>query len=216
VNRIRVVLADDHATVRQGLKLLIAAQPDMEVIGEAGDGRSAVRTIEELRPAVAVVDVSMPGMNGLEATREARRVAPETAIVALTRYDDEAYVQELMSAGAHGYVLKQSASRELLAAIRAVARGAKYLDVTLGTRVAGVLTKRERGDGARSRISNREREVLRLIALGHSNKEIATQLSLSVKTVEVHKANAMRKLGLGGRIDIVKFAMLQGWLQHEP
>jgi DNA-binding NarL/FixJ family response regulator len=211
--RIRVVLADDHETVRQGLKLLVNGQPDMEVIGEAGDGRAAVARIEELHPTVAVVDVSMPGMNGLAATRDIRRVSPGTAVVALTRYDDEAYVHEFMAAGALGYVLKQSASRELLDAIRAAARGARYLDSALGTRVSGAL-KKAGGGPPRSRITERETEVLRLMALGHSNKEIAGALDLSVKTVEVHKANAMRKLGLSGRIDIVRFAMLQGWLQE--
>ena len=215
MNRIRVLLAEDHVTVRQGLRMLIADQPDMEVIGEAGDGLAAVARARELRPSVAVIDISMPEVNGLAATRDIHREAPGTAVVALTRYDDEAYVQELLAAGALGYVLKQSASAELLRAIRAAARGDRYLDSALGTRVSGVMTQRRRRDATQTRISERESEVLRLIALGHSNKEIATQLTLSVKTVEVHKANAMRKLGLGGRIDIVRFAMLQGWLKEE-
>ena len=212
--RIRIVLADDHETVRQGLKLLVNSQPDMEVIGEAGDGHAAVARIEELHPTVAVMDVSMPQMNGLAATRDIRRRSPETAIVALTRYDDEAYVQEFLAAGALGYVLKQSASRELLDAIRAVARGARYLDSTLGARRAAGSMKLAPSARPRGLISERESEVLRLMALGHSNKEIAASFDLSVKTVEVHKANAMRKLGLRGRIDIVRFAVLQGWLQE--
>lgn len=210
MKRIRVLLAEDHETVRQGLKLLVGGQPDMEVIAEAGDGKTAVERVCAMRPEVAVVDVSMPEMNGLAATRAIQQRAPETAVVAWTRYDDEGYVQELLAAGAKGYVLKQSAARELLDAIRAAARGAQYLDSALGTRVATVLTARRKASP--SRITDREAEVLRLIALGHSNKDIATALSLSVKTVEVHKANAMRKLGLAGRIDIVRFAMLQGWL----
>ena len=215
MSRIRVLLAEDHATVRQGLKLLIGGQPDMEVIGEAGDGRTAVEYAQQLHPSVAVLDISMPEMNGLAATRELRRTVPNTAVVALTRYDDEAYLQELLAAGAMGYVLKQSASSELLGAIRAAARGDRYLDSALGTRVSGAMTKRPRGEsGTQTLISHREGEVLRLIAIGHSNKEIATQLVLSVKTVEAHKSNAMRKLGLGGRIDIVRFAMLQGWLKE--
>ena len=209
--RIRVVLADDHETVRQGLKLLINGQVDMEVVGEAGDGRQAIVRVAELRPTVAVVDVSMPEMNGLAATREIRRQSPQTAIVALTRYDDESYVQEFMAAGALGYVLKQSAARELIDAVRAVARGTRYLDPALGKRLGLAVPPRPH-DPPRSRITDRESEVLRLIALGHSNKEIAGALAISVKTVEVHKANAMRKLGLAGRIDIVRFAMLQGWL----
>ena len=213
MNRIRVVLADDHETVRHGLKLLVNGQPDMEVIGEAGDGRTAVSRINELHPTVAVVDVSMPEVNGLAATRDIRRLSPETAVVALTRYDDEAYVQELMAAGALGYVLKQSASRQLLDAIRAAARGHRYLDAALGTRVSGALAKVAPQAPPRSRITGRETEVLRMMALGHSNKEIATAMNIAVKTVEVHKANAMRKLGLRGRIDVVRFAMLQGWLK---
>jgi two-component system, NarL family, response regulator NreC len=214
VSRIRVLLAEDHETVRQGLKLLVSGQPDMEVIGEAGDGRTAVARVCDLHPTVAVLDIAMPGMNGLAATRDIRRLAPDTAVVALTRYDDEGYVQELIAAGALGYVLKQSAARELLEAIRAAARGVRYLDSTLGTRITTARSTRQ--PSIRTRISDREGEVLRAIALGHSNKDIARDLGLSVKTVEVHKANAIRKLGLRGRIDIVRFAILQGWLQQEP
>jgi two-component system, NarL family, response regulator NreC len=215
VSRIDVVLADDHETVRQGLKLLVDGQSDMKVVGEAGDGRSAVARIQELRPHVAVVDISMPGMNGLEATRHIRRVAPQTAIVALTRHDDEAYVQELMAAGVVGYVLKQSSSRELLDAIRAAAHGSQYLDSTLGTRISVAMKRVRATEVPQSRITDRETHVLRLMALGHSNKEIAQALDVSVKTVEVHKANAMRKLGMRGRIDVVRFAVLQGWLKEE-
>lgn len=212
--RISVLLAEDHEIVRQGLRLLLDGQPDMEVISEAGDGRTALSRIAALRPAVAVIDISMPEMNGLAVAREIRRVAPETAVVALTRYDDEAYLQELMAAGASAYVLKQSPSRELLEAIRAAARGGRHVDSAMGTRVAGTLMKRRPADPPRSRISDRETEVLRRMALGHSNKEIAAALDIAVKTVEVHKANAMRKLGLRGRIDVVRFAVLQGWLQE--
>jgi DNA-binding NarL/FixJ family response regulator len=213
--RIDVVLADDHETVRQGLILLVDAQPDMRVVGEAGDGDTAVARVEQLRPTVAVVDVSMPGMNGLEATRRIRRVAPETAVVALTRYDDHAYVQELLAAGALGYVLKQSSSQELLRAIRAAAGGHQYLDVALGTRVSPGMVRHPRAEPARGGVSAREAEVLRMMALGHSNKDIAAALKVAVKTVEVHKANAMRKLELHGRIDVVRYALLQGWLKDQ-
>ena len=211
--KIRVLLAEDHETVRHGLKLLINRQPDMEVIGEAGDGNAAVERVGMLHPNVAVVDISMPQMNGLAATRAIRESAPSTAVVALTRYGDDAYVQELLNAGALGYVLKQSPSAELLDAVRAAAAGRRYLDRSLAARVAGTML---RGRGRRSTpspITERESEVLRLMALGHSNKEIASTLELSVKTVEVHKANAMRKLGLAGRIDVVRYAVLQGWLR---
>ena len=213
MTKIRVLIAEDHETVRQGLKLLINSQADMEVVGEAGDGQAAVQRAASLNPTVAVLDISMPEMNGLAATRRIRECAPATAIVALTRYRDEAYVRELLAAGASAYVLKQSASGELLDAIRAAARGAMYVDTALGNDAASPPSRRRRGDPPRSHVTDREAEVLRLMAVGHSNKEIATALDVSVKTVEVHKANAMRKLGLQGRIDIVKYALLQGWLR---
>jgi DNA-binding NarL/FixJ family response regulator len=212
---IRVLLADDHETVREGLKLLVNAQADMEVVGEAKDGRLALKRAEALHPDVCVLDVSMPEMNGLAATEAIKQVAPRTAIVALTRYGDNAYVQEILSAGAIGYVLKQSASSELLKAIRAAAEGRRYLDPTLAERLeSGFMARHPRGETKGIHITEREAEVLRRMALGHSNKEIATDLKLSVKTVEVHKANGMRKLGLRGRIDVVRYAVLQGWL-HE-
>ena len=209
--KIRVLLAEDHETVRQGLRLLIDAQTDMEVVGEARDGREAVRLVIELNPQVAVLDISMPEMNGLAATRAISESALQTAVVALTRYSDEAYVQQMLGAGARAYVLKQSASGELLAAIRAAATGKQYVDTTLASR-AGPLFKPRGRDGP-PRITEREAEVLRLMAAGHSNKEIATTLDVSVKTVEVHKSNAMRKLSLQSRIDVVRYALLQGWLR---
>jgi DNA-binding NarL/FixJ family response regulator len=206
------VLADDHETVRQGLRLLIDGQPDMEVIGEAGDGGEALRSVEALNPEVAVLDVSMPEMNGLAATRGSALRAPGTAVVALTRYSDDAYVQEMFGAGARAYVLKQSASGELLAAIRAAAQGRQYVDSSLASHEARSF--KPRIGRQQPRITDRETEVLRMMSLGHSNKDIAAALDVSVKTVEVHKANAMRKLGLHGRIDVVRYALLQGWLRE--
>jgi DNA-binding NarL/FixJ family response regulator len=214
MTKIRVLLAEDHETVRHGLKLLINRQPDMEVVGEAGDGRDAVDRVGSLKPHVAVLDVAMPQMNGLQATRAIRESAPATAVVALTRYDDDAYVQELLNAGASGYVLKQSPSTELVDAVRAAAAGRRYLDRSLAARVAGTMMNQHGRRSAPSPITDRETEVLRLMALGHSNKEIASLLELSVKTVEVHKANATRKLGLTGRTDVVRYALLQGWLRE--
>lgn len=213
---IRVLLADDHVTVRHGLKLLIDGQPDMKVIFEASDGKSAVEKALELAPDVVVMDISMPRMNGLLATRTLKERQPDAAIITLTRHGDDAYLQELLRAGVSGYVLKQSAPAELLQAIRAAAAGGQYLDSTLTARVtAGFLAKEGKRVGkSGATISQREADVLRLIASGYSNKEIAGRLALSVKTVEAHKANAMRKLGLNGRIDIVKYALLQGWLHN--
>ena len=214
--KIRVLLAEDHETVRQGLRLLIDSQPDMEVVGEAGDGRAAVQRARALQPSVIVIDISMPEMNGLVATRRIMEAEPAPAVVALTRYGDEAYVQELLAAGASAYVLKQSPSAELLKAIRAAAAGDEYLDSMLAARVAGAyLRKHSKHTRERPSITDREAEVLRLMAWGYSNKEIAAQLDVSVKTVEVHRANAMRKLDLRGRIDIVRYAVLQGWLQDQ-
>ena len=209
----RVLLADDHETVRQGLKLLLNAQPDIEVVGEAADGREAVSQVKQIMPHVVVMDVSMPDLNGLAATRAVKEAAPEVAVVALTRHSDDAYVQELLGAGASGYVLKQSASAELVRAIRAAAAGQRYLDATLAARAADAYLARNAGRQPNPTISERETNVLRMMALGHSNKEIGNALDISVKTVEVHKANAMRKLGLRGRIDVVRYAALNGWLQ---
>jgi DNA-binding NarL/FixJ family response regulator len=214
--RLRVLLADDHVTVRHGLKLLLDSQPDMEVVAEASDGSSAVKRAQEFRPDVVVMDISMPGTNGLVATRLLKRAQPGAAIVTLTRHADDAYLEELLRAGASGYVLKQSPPTELLQAIRAVAAGGQYLDSTLTARVtAGFLSRKgTKTKTPAGELSTREAAVLRLIASGYSNKEIAARLTLSVKTIEAHKANAMRKLDLSGRIDIVKYAVLQGWLDN--
>jgi DNA-binding NarL/FixJ family response regulator len=207
---IRVLLADDHETVRQGLKLLIDGQSDMQVVGEAGDGSATVANATALRPDVVVLDVSMPVVNGLEAARILRDAAPQSAVVALTRYSDDAYVRELLGAGASGYVLKQSASTELLQAIRSAAKGIRYLDAGLN-RPSNF--DRRRMPVSSPKLSGREAEVLRLTALGQSNKEIAAALDISVKTVEVHKSNGMRKMSLRSRIDVVRYAALQGWLK---
>ena len=213
--QLRVLLADDHVTVRHGLKLLIDSQADMKVISEVSDGNAAMQHAIALKPDVIVMDISMPGMNGLAATRALKQKQPNIAIVTLTRHGDDAYVQELLRAGVAGYVLKQSAPAELLQAIRAAAAGGQYLDSALTARVtARLLGRADKTSKSAAALSEREAEVLRLIAAGYSNKEIAGRLSLSVKTVEAHKANAMRKLGLRGRIDIVKYAVLQGWLEN--
>jgi DNA-binding NarL/FixJ family response regulator len=211
---LRILIADDHATVRQGLKLLIDSQPDMGVVGEAADGEGAVTQAGALKPDVIVIDISMPGMNGLIATRTLKRAQPHLAIVALTRHDDDTYLDEVLRAGASGYVLKQSPPIEFLQAIRVAAAGGIYLDAAMTSRVAdGLLAGHtEVASQPRATISERESEVLRQIAVGHSNKEVAAQLKISVKTVEVHKANAMRKLGLTGRVDVIRYAVLQGWL----
>lgn len=212
--KLRIVLADDHTIVRQGLKLLIDGQPDMMVVGEAPDGAAVLEQAKALKPDIVVMDISMPGMNGLVATRTLKRAQAHVAIVVLTRHEDDAYVQELLRAGASGYVLKHSPPPQLLGAIRAVAAGGVYLDPAVSGRVAdGLLDGRlDRRRAADATITERESEVLRLVAVGHSNKDIAGRLDISVKTVELHKANAMRKLGLAGRVDIIRYGALRGWL----
>ncbi len=216
-DKIRVLLAEDHRTVREGVRLMLSAQPDIEVVGEAGDGRAALRLARELAPAVVLMDVSMPEMNGLKATEQMGEVCPGARVIALTRHTDTAYLQQLLQAGAGGYVLKQSDPAVLLQAVRAVAAGQSYLDPAITGKALSGYFGRAAGGASVTEVylSDRESEVLRLIALGYSNKEIAARLSLSVKTVEAHKANAMRKLDMTSRIDIVRYAMLRGWLSEE-
>jgi two-component system response regulator NreC len=214
MNPIRVLLVEDHETVREGLRMLLDSQPDIEVIGEAATGRLAVEYSGRFHPQVVIMDLSMPEMNGLAATEQIKREHPSTAVVALTRHDDAAFVDELKKAGASAYVLKQSASRELLDAVRIAAVGGSYLDTTLRSRAARTVDGQpNRGRQAPS-VSEREKQVLRMMAIGHSNKEIAEALGITIKTVEVHKSNAMRKLRLRGRIDVVRYAILHGWLQE--
>jgi DNA-binding NarL/FixJ family response regulator len=213
MNKLRIVLADDHETVREGLKMIVDAQDDMEVVGFAADGREAVTKAQELLPDVLVMDISMPKLNGLKATEKITEVCPQVKVLTLSRHADDGYIRELLGAGACAYVLKQSAPSELIHAIRAVAAGGKYIDPKLAAKVMDNYSDRGARGEAKGNLTDRESEVLRLIALGYSNKEIAARLTLSVKTVEVHKANAMRKLNITSRIDLVRYAIFQGWLQ---
>jgi two-component system response regulator NreC len=216
MNIIRILIAEDHAMVREGLKLLIDSQPHLQVIGEAENGQVAVERARELMPDIVLMDVSMPEMNGLKATEKLRQECPHVKVLVLTRHKDQGYLQEVMRAGAAGYVLKQNTAAELIHAIDAVASGGNYLDPA----IAGKLIERYIGGHAKmnaetpGELSPREAEVLRLIAWGYSNKEIAARIDISIKTVEAHKANASRKLALQSRIDIVRFAFLQGWLDE--
>lgn len=210
---LRIFLAEDHETVREGVKMLVEAEPDIEVVGMAGDGESAVRGIMETRPDVAIMDISMPGMNGLKATKLIKERCPEVKILNLTRHIDDGYLRQLVAAGSNGYVLKQSAPSELITAIRSVVLNNSYLDPHLTRRVMGGYAGSDVRGAGTADLSDRESEVMRLIAWGYSNKEIACRLELSVKTIEAHKANAMRKLGIGNRIDIVRYAILMGWLE---
>ncbi len=196
---IRVLLADDHETVREGLRSILSADPEITVVGEAADGRAAVAGTQSLHPDVVVMDVTMPGVNGFQATQTIKESCPDTDVVVLTRHTNESYVNEFLRAGASGYVLKQSRSSELLRAVHVVASGQQYVDASLGEKRPTFL-------------SPREEQVMRLVALGYSNKEIAATLDISVKTIEAHKANAGRKLGLDTRADVVRYAHVRGWL----
>ncbi len=211
---VRVVLADDHPVVREGLRLLLASQPDIEVVGVAADGESAWRAAVELAPDVLVVDLSMPVLGGAEATERVRRDCPGVRVLALTVHEERAYLTRLLRAGASGYVLKRAAAAELVRAVRTVADGGVYVDPAL----SGMLVEGFLGEGGdeppRAGLSEREQEVLVQMARGYSNKEIAARLGISVKTVETYKVRFSETLGLRSRVDIVRSAARQGWLDE--
>jgi two-component system response regulator NreC len=215
MEKIRILLADDHAILRHGLRMVINAQADMEVVGEVGDGQSAVQRALELQPDIVVLDVSMPNLNGQQAARQLKQALPQTKLVALTRHNDNSFVQQLLQAGVSGYILKQSEAGELLRAIRVTVRGGTYLDPAVAGKVVDSLVGRASKQNLKKAglLSERETEVLQMIAQGYANKEIAERFQLSVKTIEAHKANAMMKLELQSRVDIVRYARLRGWLQ---
>src|SRR3954449_4604353 len=214
--RVRILLVEDHETVRQGLKLLIDREADLEVVDEASDGAQAIERGRLDDVDVVVMDLSMPGVSGVVATRKLKELRPDLHVVSLTRHADETFLQELLRAGASGYVLKQSAHDELFRAIRAVATGGQYIDPALTHHLAApfIAQERSRARAGVPAITDRETQVLRLVSQGYSNKEVAARLEVSVKTIEVHKANAMRKLGLHGRIELLRFALHQGWLHQ--
>lgn len=208
---IRIFLADDHAVLRAGLKSLLNSEPDMEVVGEAGDGQTCVQAAAQTRPDVILLDLNMPQCNGLEALAELRRQAPSSRVLVLTMHDDAGYLRQVLASGGAGYVLKQAADTELLSAIRTVYNGGVFLHpshtkILLEDALPAPPPSPAAGDPL-VRLSERELEVLRLIALGHANKEIADTLYLSVKTVETYKARLMDKLGLKSRAALVRFAL---------
>lgn len=210
---IRVFLIDDHVVLRHGLRLLIDARDDMRVVGEAGTGRGAAEAIADAGGTdVVVLDISMPDLSGSDVAAQLRSQEPAVKIVALTRHAEKAYVQAMLHAGASGYVLKQTSPEQLIAAIRAVAAAETFLDPAVADK-AGAGTSKQRGAKA-DELTAREREVLTMVSFGHTNKEISLVLGIMVKTVETHKANAMQKLEISSRAELVRFALEQGWLSR--
>src|SRR5262245_5161210 len=202
---ITIVLADDHVVVRSALRLLLEAEPDIEVVAEAGDADSAARYVGGHRPTVLILDLNMPGGSGLQAIPKIREQSPDTQIVVLTMQDETAFAREALQAGVLAYILKEAASEELVKAVRMAANGKTYLQPELGARLAAEPEVQTPDD-----LSERELEVLRLIALGHTNNEIAEQLYLSVRTVESHRAHIQQKLGLTTRSELVRYALERG------
>jgi DNA-binding NarL/FixJ family response regulator len=209
MERIRVLLADDHAILRDGIRALLTEHPDIAVIGEAEDGHWAVHLAHELHPDVVLMDIGMPRLNGLEATRQIKHDCPKVAILILTMHDNEEYLRQVLAAGASGYVLKRAAASELVAAIRAVYRGEAALSPAVARMLIEDYLRSEEGRIATtpSNLTPREREVLQLIAEGHTSKQIAELLCLSVKTVQAHRTSLMQKLDLHDRGDLIKYAI---------
>ena len=212
---IRITLTDDHPLVLAGMKALLQAVDDIEIVGEATDGQTALDIIRQVTPDIAILDISLPGISGLEVARTVATQLPQVRLLALTVHEDHAYVQPMLQAGARGYLLKRSAADELERAVRAIASGGLYLDPAIAEKAlpssAGAHPSAETTASA---LTPRESEVLRFIAQGFSNKEIAGQLNISIKTVETYKARAVEKLGLFTRADIVRYGVAVGWLNQ--
>ncbi len=218
-HKIRVMIADDHAILRAGLRMLVNAQADMEVVSEAADGEKAVQTARETRPEVALLDLTMPRVGGMKALQEMARDCRETRVLVLTMHDDPAYLRSALAAGASGYLLKRAVDAELLAAIRAVHRGGIFIDPRLANiLVQDVLTKKNTRAGSKgpvSILSQRELQVLRLVARGYSSAEIAKQIFVGVKTIETYRSRFAEKLGLRTRSDVIRYAVQMGLLTPE-
>jgi len=208
MRKIRILLADDHVMVRQGFRMILAAQPDMEIVGEADNGHEAVELAEKLQPDVVVMDVAMPELNGIEATRRLAASSPRTRVLALSMYKDSVYVREILRAGARGYLLKDAFDRDLLSAVRAVASGEGYLSPAVSEAVLS--DYRRHVTDPLDLLSSREREILQMIAEGKTNKEIASALKLSVYTVDAHRGRIMEKLNLHSVGELVRFALRHG------
>ena len=210
---VRVLVVDDHAVVRSGLALLVNAEDDLETVGEAGSAREAIFEARTTKPDVVLLDVMMPDQSGIEAVPQLLHEHPDTRVLILSMQDDPRYVREAFEAGASGYVLKEAADAELVAAIREVGAGGRYVHPELGARLVAAESE-ERRRAEEDPLSEREREVLRLLALGHTNQEIAKQLYISVRTAETHRAHIMQKLRLSSRAELVRYALDQNLLEE--
>lgn len=214
MGKVRVLVVDDHAVVRAGVRAILKDDPRLEIVGEAADGADGCVQAEALRPQIVVMDVSMPGLNGAEATRRVLAASPDSSVIALSAHDEPPYVRELLRAGARGYVLKRAAIAQLVRAINVVIDGGLFLDPALAQRPSSPVSPPPPDKGTLAAdLTSREIEVASLTARGHTNAEIAAQLTLSVKTVETHKARLMSKLGLRSRAQLVRYALYRGWLQ---
>ncbi len=214
--KIRVLLADDHTILRAGLRMMIDAQPDIEVIGEASDGRQALSETQRLQPDVVLMDITMPEMNGIEATRQIKRAGDAPRVLILTMHENEEYLFQVLRAGASGYILKEAASAELISAIRIVNSGRFYMSPSAQSMMVGDYLQRVRSGEERdsySALTEREREILKLVAEGHTNNQIAERLFISPKTVDTHRTHIMDKLNLHSRAELVKYAMRRGLLE---
>jgi two-component system, NarL family, response regulator NreC len=211
---VKVLIVDDHAVVRAGLRMLLGADPELEILGEAGDGTQALRMTRELGPDVVLMDISMPDMNGIEATRRIKESCPDVAVLALTMHEDDQYFFEMLAAGASGYVPKRAAPDDLTSAIRAVVKGGVFLFPSLARVLVSDYLQRVEQEGTSGRafdaLTEREREVLTLIAQGHNNQQIADELVISIKTVNRHRENIMAKLNLHSRVELVHYAIEKG------
>lgn len=212
--RIRILLADDHTVLRSGLRALLSAQSDLEVTGEAADGGEALRLAQTIKPDVVVMDIGMPGVSGIDATARIRRELPATRVLILSMHDDQGYLRQALRAGASGYVLKKAADTELLAAIRAAARGEIFLDPSLARGLVEDVVLPHTQEPEIPALSEREREVLHLLAHGHTNQQVADRLCIGVKSVETYKARLMDKLSLKGRAELVRYALTHGLLKE--
>jgi two-component system response regulator NreC len=217
LNKIRVLVADDHTIVREGVRILLEAQPDIEVVGEAADGQEALERVRELLPDIVLIDIAMPNLNGLEATRAIKRDYPSIQTIALTMYESDEYFFQILNAGASGYILKKAASADLLTAIRAVYAGEVFLYPSVARRlVADYLSRVKSGEEKSSYdgLTAREREVLKLIAEGHTNQVIADKLVISPSTVQTHRTRIMQRLNLHNRAELIQYAMRKGLLDR--